>query len=125
MNNITEAKRYLDNAKSILKNQAQKENGIYQDKKYVKLAGHAAYLGVLMALDGVLGHKSKGRKSVEWYKAELTKLDRRMTSIFDAAYSTLHLSMSYDGNPSAGVATEGLKQAEQIINWVENKTVTA
>ncbi len=125
MNSIVEAKRYLDNAKSILKNQAQKENGIYQDRKYVKLAGHAAYLGVLVALDSVLGRKTKGRKSVEWYKTELSKLDRRITGIFDAAYDTLHLSMSYDGNPSAGVATEGLKQAEQIINWVENKTANA
>jgi len=29
--------------------------------------------------------------------------------------------MAYDGNLSVVISNEGLKQAEQIINWVETK----
>ncbi len=120
-NAIDEAKRYVVNAKDILKDKAKKEDGYYQDTKYVKMAGHTAYAGVLVALDGLLGTKTRGRKSVEWYQKELASLDRKILTTFKSAYDTLHLSMSYDGNPSADVAVAGLKQAEQIIHWVELK----
>ncbi|MDZ7933779.1 MAG: DUF5618 family protein [Emticicia sp.] len=118
---IQEANRYLDNARQILSEKANKENGLYQDREYVKMAGHTAYSGVLLALDGVLGTKIKGRKSVEWYKSELSKVDKKITSLFDAVYDTLHLSLAYDGNPSAKVAQAGLEDAEKIIKWVEQK----
>ena len=121
MTNVQEAKRYLENAYALLSEKAHKEDGLYQDTKYVKLAGHAAYAGVLMALDGLLGKKGKGRKHVDWYKENLAKIDRKLLGQFVAAYDTLHLSMSYDGNPSAGVAREGLANAEQIIAWVETR----
>ncbi|GAA4461156.1 hypothetical protein GCM10023189_36470 [Nibrella saemangeumensis] len=125
MDTVQEAKRYLDNARQILSDKAQKEDGYYQDSKYVKMAGHTAYAGVLLALDGVLGKKSKGRKDVEWYKQQLAKLDKRVLNSFVGVYDTLHLSMSYDGNPLASVASAGLQEAERIINWVENRTATA
>lgn len=117
----TEAMRYLDNAKSILKEKAQKEDGLYQDKKYVKMAGHTAYVGVLFALDELLGGKKKGRKSVEWYKSELAKMDKKVSSTFSNVYDTLHLALSYDGNQDAELAQNGLKRAEQIIHWVDTR----
>lgn len=121
MNEIVEAKRYLDNAKTILSEKAHKEDGYYQDKKYVKLAGHAAYLGVLVALDGLFGTKKKGRKNVDWYKEELSKIDRKALNSFDSAYETLHLSMGYDGNPSVKIANVGMELADDLINWVAIK----
>jgi hypothetical protein len=121
MKDIIEAKRYLSNAKEILREKGQKENGFYQDRKYVKMAGHTAYTGVLVALDGILGNKKKGRKSVDWYKEELSSRDKKILSTFLAAYDILHLSMSYDGVLSANVSKEGLDLAEQIINWAEQK----
>jgi hypothetical protein len=125
MNTVQEAKRYLDNAREILREKARKEDGYYQDSKYVKMAGHTAYAGILVALDGLLGKKSKGRKDVEWYKQQLGKLDKKLLNSFVGAYDTLHLSMSYDGNPLASVASAGLQEAEHIINWVENRSATA
>ena len=119
--NTAEAMRYIDNAKEILREKAKKEDGLYQDKKYVKMAGHTAYSGVLLALDGLLGTKKKGRKSVDWYKLEIGKMDKKITGLFDAVYDTLHLSMSYDGNPDADVAQSGIKRAEQIITWVDTR----
>jgi len=124
-NTVEEARRYVNNAKEILSEKAKKEDGYYQDTKYVKLAGHAAYTGVLVALDGLLGKKGKGRKDVDWYKERLSAMDKKLLYSFVAAYDTLHLSMSYDGNPAADVAVAGLKMAESIIAWVETRTAMA
>ena len=52
MKHITEAYRYLDNAKEILREKAQKEDRYYKDAKYVKMAGNTAYNGVFVALNG-------------------------------------------------------------------------
>lgn len=125
MDHLQEARRYLDNARTLLSEKARKEDGLYQDTKYVKLAGHAAYTGVLLALDGLLGKKGKGRKDVDWYKEQLAQLDRKALSRFVAAYDTLHLSTSYDGNPSAGVAADGLSNAATLLEWVETRTAAA
>ncbi|WP_353722592.1 DUF5618 family protein [Dyadobacter sp. 676] len=117
---INEAKRYIDNARGFLRNNARKENGVYQDTKYVKIAGHTAYSGVLMALDAVLPEKGS-RKSVEWYQKELSAIDKRVLASFLNAYHQLHIGMGYDGNPSAKMANIGLQDAERIIHWVENR----
>jgi hypothetical protein len=121
MKDINEARRYLSNAKEILSEKAAKEDGVYKDRKYVKMAGHTAYSGVLVALDAVFGNKKKGRKSVDWYKEELANTDRKVLSNFLIAYDILHLSMSYDGILSAAVSKEGLEIAEKIIDWAEQK----
>jgi len=125
MDQIQEAKRYLANAREILSEKGQKEDGLYQDIKYVKMAGHTAYAGVLVALHELLGRKTKGRKDVEWYKQQLAKLDKKLLHSFVGVYDTLHLSMSYDGNPLASVASGGLDEAAKIIDWVERQKVAA
>lgn len=121
MKHIAEAHRYIDNDKEILRDKAQKEDGVYKDRKYVKMAGHTAYSGVLVALDGLFGIKKKGKKSVLWYQEELGKLDKKVLNNFNIVYDTIHLSMAYDGNLSVVISNEGLKQAKKIINWVESK----
>ena len=121
MKHIAEAHRYLDNAKEILREKAQKEDGYYKDRKYVKMAGNTAYASVLEALDGLFGKKQKGRKSVEWYQEELGKVDRKLLNTFNSAYDNLHLAMGYDGNLNVKVCSAGNEEAEKIINWVETK----
>ena len=121
MKHITEAHRYLDNAKEILRDRAQKEDKYYKDAKYVKMAGNTAYNGLLVALDGLFGIKKKGRKSVDWYQAELGKVDKKILTSFNIAYEALHLVMGYDGVLSVKIAAVGLEEAETIINWVETK----
>ncbi len=61
MEHIEEAKRYISNAKEILREKANKQDGYYTDSKYIKIAGDTAYKGVLVALDGVFVKKGKGR----------------------------------------------------------------
>lgn len=125
MDQIQEAKRYIENAREILSEKAGKENGYYQDAKYVKMAGNTAYSGVLVALDSFLEKKTKGRKDVSWYKEHLARLDKKILNSFVAAYDTLHLALGYDGNPNAKVANAGLEDAEIIIRWVEQRKAAA
>lgn len=122
---LREARRYLDNAKEMLSEKARKDGKFYQDKKYVKLAGHAAYSGVLIALDELLGNKEKGRKSIEWYKTELAKVDRKALNSLNAAYDTLHLAMSYDGNSLVDISKAGIEIADSLITWAETRTAAA
>lgn len=121
-NPVLEAKRYLDNARTILREKALKEDDLYIDRKYVKLAGHAAYTGVLVALDGFFGIKTKKRKDVNWYKERLASVDKKVLNNFVSAYELLHLYMGYDGTREAVVAQQGLKRADEIIQWVEKRT---
>jgi uncharacterized protein (UPF0332 family) len=120
---ITEARRYLANAKNILKN-SKVENGFYRDVKYVRMACGVAYSGVLMTIDGYLLKKDKeirrrGRKSVDDYRRELSKIDKKMLEYFNAAYNILHLY--YDGTNRVSVISDGLKVAQEIINMAESK----
>jgi hypothetical protein len=123
-NPVLEAKRYLDNARTILREKALKEDDLYIDRKYVKLAGHAAYTGLLVALDGFFGIKTKKRKDVSWYKEQLASVDKKVLNNFVSAYELLHLYMGYDGAREAGIAQLGLKRADEIIQWVEQRTAT-
>ncbi len=123
-NPVPEAKRYLDNARTILREKALKEDDLYIDRKYVKLAGHAAYTGLLVALDGFFGIKTKKRKDVSWYKEQLASVDKKVLNNFVSAYELLHLYMGYDGAREAGIAQLGLKRADEIIQWVEQRTAT-
>jgi hypothetical protein len=119
---IMEAKRYLENARELLSEKGGKKGSFYTDRKYIKMAGHTLYCGVLIALDVLLGNKKKGRKSVEWYQTTLAKSDRNLLRTFNAAYATLHLALGYDGNPNVSVVNNGLKLAYTIVNDVELRT---
>lgn len=122
MDAILEARRHIDNAKGFLSNNARKEDGLYHDRKYVKIAGHTAYTGVLVALNELLADKKrKTRKSVEWYQKELSGIDKKVTFDFATAYQILHLDMGYDGTNSSQIAQLGMEKAEKIIGWVENR----
>lgn len=117
----TEALRYIDNARDTYK-KAGKEGNLYQDKKYVRGAANYAYMGVLQALDAWLLLKQvpqPERRSIEWYRKEVGKLDRKMLSRLNAAYDILHLAGAYDGNPSVGLSKDGLKVAEEIVSKIK------
>lgn len=131
---IKEAHRYVVNAKGLLQDKAKRVNGIYADKKYVKMAGHTAYFGVLFALDQLIDptdHVQSGsktsirkstskrtRKSVDTYRAFLTKYDKKMLAEFNNLYDILHLTLGYDGNTDAGIAKRGMEMAKEFIEKV-------
>lgn len=89
------------------------------------MAGNTAYSGVLVALDSILEDKKKGRKDVKWYKQHLAKMDKRLLDTFVSVYDTLHLAVGYDGNLDSEVVQTGLKRADSIIDWVEQRDAAA
>lgn len=120
---IQEAYRYIENAKRILSENGRKENNKYTDQKYVKMAGHTAYTGVLYALDALFNIKKTkdSRPSQKDYRMAIGRIDQSRQDDFDTVYKALHLSMGYDGNPLYGNAKGGFECAESLIDWVDKK----
>ena len=119
-----EAIRYMDNAKESL-SKAKKENGYYQDQKYVRIACGTAYSGMLMALDcflilkGIHKPTAKERKSIEYYQKNITIIDKKMLNTINSAYQILHLYGYYDGIEKADVVKSGFADAYKIIDKIK------
>jgi hypothetical protein len=118
---IREAERYLQNARQILTEKAEKDGDYYNDSKYVRMAGNTAWNGVLIALDGVLNVrknlKSRQRPDIKDYQTAMSQKDNKMTKPLHVAYETLHLALGYDGNLYYKVVQSGMEQAKFIIDW--------
>ncbi|MDR1632430.1 MAG: DUF5618 family protein [Dysgonamonadaceae bacterium] len=122
---INEAERYIQNARQILSEKAKKDGKFYGDHKYVKMAGHTAWCGVLVALDTVLDVRDKLKKNqrpeYRDYLDAVYKKDTRLVKPFQVAYDILHKSLGYDGTLSYAVAQEGLEVANSIIEWASEQ----
>ena len=117
-NPYLEAMHYIDNAKEQLKF-AGKEEKFYKDEKYVKIACGAAYSGMLKALDFYFNFKGvpkrKGRKSIQYYQSELSKLDKKLLNHLNNAYYVLHLDGYYSGVKRIDTIDTGFDDALSII----------
>jgi len=120
-NPIGEAERYIQNARQMLSEKAGKDGDFYTDRKYVKLAGHAAWCGVLVALDAALnvrtGMKKGQRPDIKDYQEAVGRVDKKMTRHLMSSYDTLHKALGYDGNLKYIIVQDGLKEAQYIIEW--------
>ncbi|MGA2297383.1 MAG: DUF5618 family protein [FCB group bacterium] len=118
-NPYKEAMRYIDNAKETLK-LAGKEDKFYIDEKYVKTACGTAYSGMLKALDFLFTLKGipnrRGRKAIEYYRENLSKLDKKLLNYLNDGYELLHLYGYYDGGTSILSIQDGFSDAIFIIN---------
>lgn len=112
-----EAMRYLNNAQEILSEKARKENGYYQDSKYIKMAGNTLWNGVLLALDHRFPGIKKGKGRPDQTKYRQAIRDGKMSKMFDSSYSQLHLVMGYDGVGDAKVVKIAIDNARKIILW--------
>ncbi len=119
----SEALRYMENAKETLK-KAGKEDGLYQDVKYVKTASGTAYSAILFALDEYLkqkeGLKYKKPKSIEDYQTRITKQNKKLLTLVVSAYETLHILGYYHGATSVKTITSGFEDAYSIIEYIKN-----
>ena len=118
---IREAERYLENARQILSEKAGKDGDYYSDRKYVRIAGHTAWCGVLTALDGVLGIKAglkrKQRPEFKDYQEAISKIDNKMNRPLLNSYETLHKTLGYDGNLRYKIVQDGLEEAQLLVDW--------
>ena len=120
-NPIQEAERYIQNAKQLLSEKAGKDGDFYTDRKYVKMAGHTAWCGVLIALDATLkigeGLKKGQRPDIKDYQEAIGKVDKKMPRILMNSYDTLHKTLGYDGNLSYKIVKFGLDGAQDLVTW--------
>lgn len=117
-NPIDEARRYVANAKDVIKNANYDRNfKMYMDGKYVKMAGDTLWKGCLIALDAVLNiRKGKGRPSIEKYKEAAGKRDQKLLAYIVTGYDTMHLYMGYDGTGNKKTCDSGFDYANMIID---------
>lgn len=124
---VAEARRYIANARQILREKAKKEGEFYKDAKYVKMACHTAWVGVLYLLKKVFEKElneilKKGqREDINDYKRIVAKHDKKLLDNLDSAYTLLHIYGSYDGNRNVTISKTGLEQGEKVITWLETR----
>ena len=120
-NPIKEAERYIQNARQLLSDKAGKDGEYYTDSKYIKMAGHTAWCGVLLALDATLKVKNRMKKGqrpdIKDYQEALSKVDKKMLRALMNSYETLHIVLGYDGNLRYKVVQAGLEEAQDLIEW--------
>jgi hypothetical protein len=117
---VNEAHRYVKNAITLLKEHGQLdyETQLYNDRKYVRMAGNTLWNGVLLIIDSVFHVKNTSRQhpDVNDYRNEIAKRDQKLLSLFNAAYEFLHVYMGYDGYPAKAACNEGIRLANDIID---------
>ncbi|MCK9499163.1 MAG: DUF5618 family protein [Bacteroidales bacterium] len=117
---IEEAKRYVANAKKLLKDNGKLDSptSTYQDSKYVKMAGNTLWNGCLIALDAAFPNvkKEKGRPSIQKYLEAVSIRDKKLKNYVLNAYNITHLYMGYDGTGSKHVVDGGLKNTILLID---------
>jgi 2',3'-cyclic-nucleotide 2'-phosphodiesterase (5'-nucleotidase family) len=119
-NPIEEARRYVENAREILKSKGAPFDGRYTDSKYIRTAGHVAWSGILIALEAIMKIKDPERvKRVEFsdYLAAIPKKEKAAKADLESAYVILHLHMGYDGIKLKLMVDSGIKLAKDIIDW--------
>ena len=120
---VTESNRYVENAKKLLKENGKLdyETQLYQDRKYVRMAGNTLWNGVLLIVDAVFHVKTISRihPDVNDYQAEIAKRDKKLLALFNTAYEILHVYMGYDGNPRKPICEDGFCLAKEIIDRCE------
>lgn len=118
-----DAMRYIENAKEALV-KAKKQGKYYTDVKYVRTASGVAYSGMLIALDALMRINniqlpSKNRKSIEWYRDQIRKMDGKLLDDVNAGYNILRLSGYYDGLTKAEVINSGIDSAVSVIRKIK------
>ena len=120
-NQIQEARRYVANAKTILKEKAVKDGNYYTDSKYVKMAGHTLWTGCLVALNYALKlqRPKEGRLDIKDYQNAASKRSKKLLVMLNSGYNTMHLYMGYDGDKTYSLCKGAIDTANDIINWCE------
>ncbi len=93
----------------------------------MRTASGVAYSGMLVALDALMQIKNiqlpaKSRKSIEWYRDQLRKTDRKLINEVNTVYSILHLSGYYEGLTNAEIINAGIDNAVSVIKKIKPVT---
>jgi hypothetical protein len=120
---VAEARRYVENAETVLREKGKydPETGCYMDSKYVKAAGHYLWSAMLLILDAVFHVKNKKQPHPDIidFRMAIGNRDKKLLTLVNVAYQTMHITLGYDGNPRKAICSEGVKLANEIINRCE------
>ena len=123
----SEAYRYVANAKETLDKKAKLNSDYqaYEDRKYVRAAGHYLWLSVLIMLEAKyhLKKNKRSRVDIDDYKLRLTNDDKKLLSMVNRAYDIMHLNMGYDGVQDKIVCSQGIHLANEIIDRCERHII--
>ena len=123
LNPINEARRYVENAHAVLRENGKLDaiSNHYKDKKYVRAAGHYLWHSVLIMLEAVFQLKNQNRQHPQFnsYRKAIQERDRKLLTLVNDAYETLHIFMGYDGVRSKGMCDAGFQLANDIIERCE------
>ena len=61
----------------------------------------------------------KRRKSIEFYRDNISRIDRKLMAHLNNAYTVLHLDGYYDGNVIVDTINSGFKSAYLIIDKIK------
>ncbi len=117
---IKEARRYVDNARNTLRNNESydPDTRSYNDRKYVRAAGHYLWHAVMLALDSVFPVRAdrRTRVDIDAYREAVRKRDRKLLDLLNNSYQILHLHMGYDGVLAKATCDEGFRITNDIID---------
>jgi hypothetical protein len=122
---ISEAKRFLKNAKEILSKTEIEYGKIYKDPKATREAAGIAYLAALLAIDGYLISKGTPKDklpiSIDGYMDAVRKIPRngKLIANLITAYQNLHVFAYYRSGVNVDMIKAGIKSVEEIINILE------
>ncbi|MBM2814098.1 MAG: hypothetical protein HW421_860 [Ignavibacteria bacterium] len=121
-NPYKESMRYIENAKTTLK-QTGKDDKFYKDVKYLHTVCGTAYIGMLKALDFLFEIKKipkrRGKKSIEYYQKNLSKLDKKLLNHLNNGYRLLHIEGYYEGITNIKAIDAGFDDAISIIEAIK------
>ena len=119
---VEKAERYLQNAREILREKAGKEDGLYANAKYVKMAAKTAYSAALLILDEYLkqkeGDKFTKPKSIEDYTNRVRKYDKKLLRLLVNVYDELYIIGYYHGTRSVDTIQAGLNNVTQMLTYI-------
>ena len=120
---IKEAQRYIENAKTLLKEKAilNPETRSYEDSKYVKLAGHALWTGAIIALCYSLKIEKKPRQrlDIKDFQEAASKRNKKLLGFLVNQYQAAHIIMGYDGYKGVGNAKDAIYCTQEIVDWCD------
>lgn len=117
---VAEARRYVQNAKDILRERADldTETQFYRDKKYVRMAGNTLWNGVLVILEAVfhVTDAKNTRPHFSDYQRAVAQRDLKLLDYVVTGYDVMHLAMGYDGILKKSICMDGIQLANEIID---------
>ena len=120
---VAEARRYVQNAKDLLKNNTtvDPETQSYSDSKYVRMAGNTLWNGILLLLDAIFHVKAAdgSRPDIRDYRQAIALRDKKLLTLVNSGYSIMHLDMGYDGITDKEICLHGFRLANEIIERCE------